>query len=384
MRLRNFSHIFLLLLVVACASKSDLSTSSKQEENTSSADLIDPIEEDANALNSSLFSELKSNDSTEENVAVSDSPALVREAPFYTAIGGESLGRVAYLLYGSKKAVKDLYKENPELKGQRKLETEQKIYFSFENINPEPVYLTKDLLDRYKKEFSAKIQNTKNIIGEENTAVVRGDTLQKISQRIYGTTRYWTELYLLNQEKIANYDRLPAGIEITYFKRTEDQIAVHPKAVVASPAQEPAQDVLHTPPMPDVTAKAESLAISTEELNLNPESDRQEQAAVAIAPPPLPPPLPQEEIIPMPSSSTVLPPPTTAAENNSNNRRMIYVGLILVIALGAFYMTRPSKRKFDMVEDVSTQGGQVTPPGISSRQKLKESNVTQDSKKNIG
>lgn len=63
---------------------------------------------------------------------------------------------------------------------------------------------------------------------------------------------------------------------------------------------------------------------------------------------------------------------------NPNLRRILYVGLIVLIGGLAFYFTRPSKKKVDML-DVTT--GQTAAP---SRFKLGGSTKTDTQRKNLG
>lgn len=45
--------------------------------------------------------------------------------------------------------------------------------------------------------------------------VQKGDSLSKISQRFYGTTKYWKEIYNANKERIGNMNQLKVGTELT-------------------------------------------------------------------------------------------------------------------------------------------------------------------------
>lgn len=44
--------------------------------------------------------------------------------------------------------------------------------------------------------------------------IKKGDTLQKISRKFYGTTRKWRTIYEANRGTIKNYDKLSVGMKI--------------------------------------------------------------------------------------------------------------------------------------------------------------------------
>ncbi|KPK42493.1 MAG: hypothetical protein AMJ78_02430 [Omnitrophica WOR_2 bacterium SM23_29] len=41
--------------------------------------------------------------------------------------------------------------------------------------------------------------------------VQKGDTLQKISQKFYGTSKKWRKIFLANKDKLKNPDKIRAG-----------------------------------------------------------------------------------------------------------------------------------------------------------------------------
>lgn len=51
--------------------------------------------------------------------------------------------------------------------------------------------------------------------------VATGDTLQLISYNHYWTTRRWTEIYLLNSEKIPNWNTLDRGLKLSIVKHVD-------------------------------------------------------------------------------------------------------------------------------------------------------------------
>jgi uncharacterized membrane protein len=80
-----------------------------------------------------------------------------------------------------------------------------------------------------------------------------------------------------------------------------------------------------------------------------------EMKPVAIAPPP--PPAKVEPAKPMvTTASTTAEGLSASIAGNSNYRRMLYMGLILLIAGAAFFLTRPaSKKKFDMLDATTAE-----------------------------
>ena len=297
--------------------------------------------------------------------------------PFYNPIGGESLGRVAYVLYGSRKEAKSLLEQNPSLEGTQSLSADQKVFFTFDRVRPRPTMLSKDLIDRYPAQLAERLSFATEKETKTTVALGQGETLQTLSRRLYGTTRYWTEIYLLNRAAISNYDRVKAGTELTVVQRApvspvaqvEPKVSVNqqaPAAPVAPEAAEPKQEVPAAPPAPVVQPVVQPVEVPA-----------------AVAPAPEPTPAPVAEVAPIvdPIPETPAPivepvqepvpfaqPEVKATEtetgatmgaasffsNSANVRRMIYVAAILLIGVAAFFLTRSSKKKsFDML-DVTT------------------------------
>lgn len=141
---------------------------------------------------------------------------------FYSAVGGETPSRVARTIIGGLRPLKKLLKANPDLKFGKKLSKGDKIYFVFDDVvEPQSAYFTKQLLDSYPSEFGAKIEASAASHGLNKIPVVtqKGDTLQSISTKLYGTRRLWTELYLINRSKITNYDKISPGLELVAYDR---------------------------------------------------------------------------------------------------------------------------------------------------------------------
>lgn len=377
--------LLVLGLISSCASKEI--SSDAPELPVSDAALLDESERATPVIDdAAVFSDLNAQPADSESVvAGTDATQSDSSSPFYNPIGGESLGRVAYTLYGDRGMFRQLVEQNPELKGVKSLASSQKVFFDFTRVRPMPTFLTKDLLDRYAGELASKVANSN--LGKETVTLAPGETLQALSQRLYGTTRYWTEIYLLNQGTISNYDRVPAGVSLSVHQRpmvASTGTTSAPEAPATSAPQEmneqplapivsetPTQPVAQ-PVMPRVDSPvAETVAPTTTQ----PE-------AVAPAPvDPIPetpsfqdslaqPAIPAEPAPAQPSSTVAespAPQAQSALANSANIRRLVYVGLILLIGGLAFYMTRSKKKKgFDML-DVTTNDTTAGRPKLAPK-----------------
>lgn len=369
---KAIASLLLVSMVTSCATSSENSDSLPPLAESEAAPLDDSAAAMPFADDAAVFADLASapEAATSEEQTTEVSAAADGSAPFYNPIGGETLGRVAYTLYGSRKAAGDLLKLNPNLNGVGSLSSDQKVYFDMDKLNPVPTHLTKDLLDRYPSQLAEKI--SKAGLSQETVTVGNGETLQEISQRLYGTTRYWTEIYLLNREAISNYDRVPSGIQLTVYQRgmvsqggggdtvarnaTESNVAAQETKMDSLPQQEAAEPVM--------PAREENLVTEAPAADLNSQT-----AAPMDAPPadPIPetpsysaPPVQEAPAV----TNQVSPAPKQEMNasgggmfdfsNTANLRRLIYVVLILVIGIVAFFMTKSTKKKsFDML-DVTT------------------------------
>jgi LysM repeat protein len=65
-------------------------------------------------------------------------------------------------------------------------------------------------------------------INIEKYTVQKGDTLQKISQKFYGTTRKWKKIYELNKDTLKSPDKIRAGqvinIAVEPLKETQENL----------------------------------------------------------------------------------------------------------------------------------------------------------------
>lgn len=131
----------------------------------------------------------------------------------YVATGGESLSFVAKSLLGSPQKTSLLKNWNPTL-AIGPLRRDQEIKVKTEALKPQPIYLTRSLITKYKAELRGRLERN----SPQKTHVVKnGETLQTISQKLYATTRRWTELYLLNYDKLQDPDILEKGTEIKHY-----------------------------------------------------------------------------------------------------------------------------------------------------------------------
>jgi nucleoid-associated protein YgaU len=56
---------------------------------------------------------------------------------------------------------------------------------------------------------------------QKEYTVQSGDTLQKISQKLYGTTKKWHKLYLLNQDILKSPDKIHPGMIIKVIDKEQ-------------------------------------------------------------------------------------------------------------------------------------------------------------------
>lgn len=346
----------------SCAS-SELENQPSPESSQSSdaALLLDEAVPATEVADANVFADLESDKDKEvkEAPASTEVAATDEGTPYYNSIGGESLRRVAYTLYSDKKFAGRLLERNPGLKNVKTLDAEQKVFFDLESVKPEPTYLTKDLLNRYTGQLAEKVNQAGTEKGIEKTTVTlnRGETLQELSQRLYGTSRYWTEIYLVNHDKIRNYDRVPSGLTLTVFQRSNVGVAAataptspakvsmpEPRAKEPTPiAAQPAPIV--TAPV-EVTTQPEPLVVS--QPNPIPETPVVMEKPRAMEPEPVAAPAPSAPA-PMAAASSITEPEISSSK--ALTRPIIYAVLVLLILGAGFYFTRSPKRsKVDMLD----------------------------------
>jgi hypothetical protein len=356
----TLSIAFALCVLSSCAGKNV--SDNPPELPVSDADLLNNSEKGATDVpDSSVFSDLNS------KTAKDSSESSGQGTAFYQPIGGESLGRVAYTLYGKVSARKILLEKNPDLKGVKKLSQDQKVFFDIESTRPQPTYLTKDLLNRYPTQLAERLNSigTEKGSAKSSVTVSSGETLQKISKKLYGTSRYWPEIFLINYDKIHNYDKVPAGISLSVFEHAA--AAGTPKAPAAEavpaevPVVAPVGAILTPPPaQPAPVAAAPRPTKVATQPNLPMPSQPVKAATPPAAPTPALDPIPETPPAPVaaPTPKTVAKAAPAAAaaieeesSTNSTMRRVLYLSLVVLILGVAFYFTKGKRRpKFDMLD----------------------------------
>lgn len=303
---------------------------------------------------SDSFADTK-NTTTPVNDNLSDAPD---NRPFYDAVGGESLGRVAYALYGVRDQSKILA-DNPNLKLAKKIDAGQKIFFQFQTLRLQARYLTKGMLDRYTSDLAKVLREGAGEL--EKTEVAKGETLQMVSKRLYGTTRYWTEIYLLNHEALPAYDKVTAGQTLECIRRQQVAAVAKIDTMPAGPERpEPAAKTQESIKVPE-PAKAELVPAKIE---------------AAVTPPAI-----TKVSIPVPVQPIVPPPvaPIFKKEASSRNigqsnailneasiRRIMYGLLLAFILLGTYHFAKPQRKNSSGMAPVikSVSGGQAPRVGV--------------------
>lgn len=315
----------LFILAAALALTACAGTPVDQLEFGSKADAVDSSDQDA-----AVFSDLNADNNSGALAAGVEEPGAAGgsgDNPFYQPMGGESLGRVAYTLYGDRNRAGELRSINPSVAASAPLVSGQQIFFEFSKLNLRTNYLTKDLLDRYPTQLAQSMDG--GTAEKASTSVNRGETLQAVSQRLYGTTRYWTELYLLNRDRMSSYDKVAAGTPLTYIRH--DGVG----AVAAAPAEPAAGN------RPQLAQNAPEPALGEPEKipdEYNPPVQQQPASGLDANP------------FAAPAAST---PPTLGGEapqpakatfwTAGNMRKLVYVGLVLAVVAVALAMTRGRK-----------------------------------------
>ena len=83
------------------------------------------------------------------------------------------------------------------------------------NIKATSVFDNESEIEKFKAEYEKKILENRNLKYGEYI-VTQGDTLNGISQKIYGTTKKWNELQVLNEEKLRN-TTIKTGMKLRYI-----------------------------------------------------------------------------------------------------------------------------------------------------------------------
>ena len=386
--------VALAAVIVGCASKNG---SLENDPRLAEADLFDGLKDQQQTSDSSNAGKTEEplmpaeDDSpakeefSADNIVRGDSNGEGGYSYYYVAVGGESIGRMAHALYNNKKAWKRILAMNPGLTKDSKLNPQDKIFFDMRKASPRAEFLTKDMIERYKSELHSKIK-AKRLKAEGNatlsrTTVQRGETLQGVSQRLYGTTRLWTELYLVNKNRISNFDNLKVGTEIDYYP-VSDFLGGGAVAGTTQSDHSPApkENLEIAPPpaaMPAETAEVKPLDVApVANAEANPPtpaaSDAQNLPAdVKVTEKPLDA-VPADAVvkggIPVEGDAAVntaeatpggravptetrrirppeeSPPPEEEGFFSGNLRRFVYIGFIAIVFAGGIYLTRPNRK----------------------------------------
>jgi nucleoid-associated protein YgaU len=150
----------------------------------------------------------ESNELDQEKQSKSEGPLV------YLTAEGDEVDKIARAYLGSRKKFKRLLKYNPGLRAGR-LPAGTKIQIPRAELNPRSIYLTKHIINQHRDTLA-------QIFGAKKTTLThrtrKKETLQKISKDKYGTTRRWTEIYLINLKQIKNPDRLEIGRNLRLIK----------------------------------------------------------------------------------------------------------------------------------------------------------------------
>ncbi|MGZ3795901.1 MAG: LysM peptidoglycan-binding domain-containing protein [Pseudobdellovibrionaceae bacterium] len=136
-----------------------------------------------------------------------------QEYVIYTAKGGEHLSFIARSLLGSPQKTSLLKEWNPHLSSSI-LDKGQEVKVKVEALKPQAIYLSRNFVITYKDQLRNFFKKS---AARKTYFVKSGDTLQTISQLLYSTTRRWTELYLLNLDKMTSPDSLARDTELKHY-----------------------------------------------------------------------------------------------------------------------------------------------------------------------
>jgi len=375
----TLSALAVLCVFSSCATSTPPESSGTPENPTADGALLDDSAKvgATDVADAGAFADLESGKDKEKTEAKTDAaaPAEASSAEgdtYYSSIGGESLRRVALTLYSDKSFAKKLLEKNPDLKGVKKLASDQKVFFDMDGAKPEPRFLTKDLLNRYAAPLAERLEASEKDLGKTTVTVNKGESLQDVSQRLYGTHRYWTEIYLVNHDKIQNYDKVKSGLTLSVVNHPGSTGVAKAKVPVVAPVANveppPAPPKEEAPPPPPVAKLPVVSPVAELPTQPEPLPTQQQPEPAAKTPPmdPIPETPPAAEVKPAPvitppapaqvvETPKAIPAASASVEEpvsaNSSLRRILYVVMILAIGGAAFYFTRTPKRpKVDMLD----------------------------------
>ncbi len=153
-------------------------------------------------------------ESSSGNDLANGSTVVTAAAGTYTVQAGDNFSRIAGKLYGNKNLYKVLVDANPTLDPAR-LKPGMTINAPAKDTLPAAAVVTTTAETRNAVDPTAA--ETIGAIDASKQYVIKpGDTLHKISLRLYGKTNRWSSIYDLNKEKIGpNAERLKIGTVLT-------------------------------------------------------------------------------------------------------------------------------------------------------------------------
>ena len=112
----------------------------------------------------------------------------------------------------------------------RKLASDKRSRLKFSKAVLEkfdPSHYTLDHLKAWREDLSIALKQHYALHPElkaSEVEVKKGQTLQEISFDLYGRRRRWSELYLMNYEKIPNWDEVPTGLRLQVYIRNQEPV----------------------------------------------------------------------------------------------------------------------------------------------------------------
>ena len=88
------------------------------------------------------------------------------------------------------------------------------------NIKASNVYDDEESIESFKSKFEKELLTNKKIEFAEYV-VASGDSLKLISQKLYGTSKRWKELQVINEEKLKD-TTIKIGMKLKYIKPVKE------------------------------------------------------------------------------------------------------------------------------------------------------------------
>ena len=139
----------------------------------------------------------------EEAVAAAAAPALTSPEPrIYEVRPGDTLDKISQRVYGTRRHWKEILRAN-----QRVIPTPQAMRAGLRLTIPTVVAASAPR--------AASAAPAPAPAGGQVYEVRPGDTLDKISQQVYGSRRHWRKILQANQRAIPNPEAMRAGVRLT-------------------------------------------------------------------------------------------------------------------------------------------------------------------------